>query len=58
MSEFSLQHPLVRDFQLEPIFLKITKDMEYLTETDLVNLYINGENRGIFQLKKLVPENT
>ena len=28
MSEFSLQHPLVRDFQLEPIFLKLLKTME------------------------------
>ena len=26
MSEFSVQHPMVRDFQLEPIFLKITND--------------------------------
>ena len=54
MSEFSLQHPLVRDFQLEPIFLKITKDYGIIsTETDLVNLYINGENRGIFQVEEV-----
>ncbi len=54
MSEFSLQHPLVRDFQLEPIFLKITRDYGIIsTKTDLINLYINGENRGIFQIEEI-----
>ena len=28
MTEFSLQHPLVRDFQLEPIFMEVTNKYE------------------------------
>ncbi len=54
MSEFTLQHPLVRDFQLEPIFMYITKQYGILsTELKLVNLIINGQNKGIFQIEEV-----
>jgi len=54
MSEFSVQHPMVRDFQLEPIFLKITNDYGIIsTNLKLIRLYINGESRGVFEIEEV-----
>jgi len=54
MSEFSLQHPLVRDFQLEPLFMHVADTYEIIT-TDLmlINLNINGKNHGIFEIEEV-----
>ena len=54
MSEFSLQHPLVRDFQLEPLFMYVTDSYGIIsTELKLVNLNINGKNHGIFEIEEV-----
>ena len=54
MSEFSLQHPLVRDFQLEPIFMEVTNSYGILsTNYDLVKVVINGRSRGIFEIEEV-----
>ena len=53
-SEFSLQHPLVRDFQLEPIYMAIAEEYGIIsTHLELVTLNINGENKGIFLLEEV-----
>ena len=54
MSEFSLQHPLVRDFQLEPMFMHVADKYGIITtELKLVNLNINGKNHGIFEIEEV-----
>ncbi len=54
MTEFSLQHPLVRDFQLEPIFMEVTNKYGILsTRYDLVKVVINGRSRGIFEIEEV-----
>lgn len=54
LSEFSLQHPLVRDFQLEPIFMYIAENYNIMTtHLELVKLNINGNDKGIFLLEEV-----
>jgi len=54
LSEFSLQHPLVRDFQLEPIYMAIANDYGIITtHLELVKLNLNGKNKGIFLLEEV-----
>jgi len=54
MTEFSLQHPLVRDFQLEPIFMEVTNKYGILsTRYDLIKVVINGRSRGIFEIEEV-----
>ena len=59
MSEFSLQHPLVRDFQLEPMFMYVADTYGIITtELKLVNLNINGKNHGIFEIEEVGNKRT
>ena len=54
MSEFSLQHPLVRDFQLEPMFMYVANNYGIITtDLKLINLNINGKNHGIFEIEEV-----
>ena len=54
MSEFSLQHPLVRDFQLEPMFMYVADTYGIITtDLKLINLNINGKNHGIFEIEEV-----
>ena len=54
LSEFSLQHPLVRDFQLEALFMHVSKHYEIIaTHLELRKLYVNGKNNGIFLLEEV-----
>ena len=51
---FSLQHPLVRDFQLEPIFMEVTNNYGILsTNYELIKVVINGRSRGIFEIEEV-----
>ncbi len=54
MTEFSLQHPLVRDFQLEPVFMEVTKNYGILsTDYNLIKVVINGRSKGIFEIEEV-----
>ena len=54
MTEFSLQHPLVRDFQLEPVFMEVTNNYGILsTNYKLIKVVINGRSRGIFEIEEV-----
>lgn len=53
LEEFSIQKPIIRNYSLEILASKVMLLNDILApKTKIINLYLNGENRGIYHIEE------